>query len=223
MVHGKRYALKEQRCRLCSRLQWPSYEKVASGRHALPTLSDSCPCGRYQDQVEERFDLDATGSIDGWHERPHEDACWYFCSHHSMVGVDARLLNVMPAVRQLGFPVPHDVECRSLSLRDDEALSECGRPVTVLCDGPDGNTFSTEQRDICHQRPDDLVISDRRGRSLFTELHDHIGFAVQWRGVWEPLCRQRLATEAGASTTPDVVPDKSVAHGIRPDGQQPSQ
>ena len=53
-----------------------------------------------------------------------------------------------------------------------------------------GMRFRIEQMDSCQQRPDDLVISDRCGRSLFTELHDHIGFAAQLQRVWEPLCQR---------------------------------
>ena len=108
-----------------------------------------------------------------------------------------------------------------LNVCDDEGLAACGgRRETVLCDGPCRNTFkfSTEQRVIGQQRPDGVVASDRRGRSLFAELHDHIGFAAQWQGVWEPFWQQCLATEAGMSTTSDVAPDKSVPHDLRPGG-----
>ena len=98
MGHGKRYAFKEQRCRVCGRVQWPSYDKVASGRYALPTLSGFCHCGRYLDQVEKRFDLVATGSIDRWHKDPAKNSCWEYCCHHAVVGADERLLNVAPVV-----------------------------------------------------------------------------------------------------------------------------
>ena len=81
---------------------------------------------------------------------------------------------------------------QSLSVCDGEELSETNRMAAVLCDSPHGNTFGTEQRFIPEQCLDALDNGKQRGMPLFTTMHDHVGFAAQWQGAWEPLPRHLL-------------------------------
>ena len=71
--------------------------------------------------------------------------------------------------------------------------------AAVLCDSPHGNTFSTEHLE------EDEGNKDRCGRSLFRHLHDEVDITATWRGVWEPLARDRHHLRTSVKTSDDEV------------------
>ena len=103
----------------------------------------------------------------------------------------------------------HDCPVRSTSSDDRVVSADTGIAIDSsvsnawrgTADGPQEHTYQavrSQPAESSLAEPRELQTS--RGMVLFTELHDKVGFAAVWRGVWEPLPERSSCAEVTRSS-----------------------
>ena len=103
----------------------------------------------------------------------------------------------------------HDCPVRSTSSDDRAVSADTGiaidSSVSNACrgtaDGPQEHTYQAVRSQPAESSlAETRELQTARGMVLFTELHDKVGFAAVWRGVWEPLRERSFFAEVTRSS-----------------------